>query len=429
MRLAIPAGVVVCTLVCGAARADGQDTTRGVHIGLRYVPGTKPGVLILPIPGVGGDSVHTIIQRDLDYGDRVTLIGAADSGIALAGVNYALVDKLGAAAVVQAFLGPTTLHVILHDVGNRRVLQVRDFALPPALNGPDWRLAIHGASDELERWITGARGISQTRISFVRDGQIYITDSDGANARPVTPRGAGPLSPAWHPSGRYLTYSAFTPRGTQIVVQDLTTGATRPLVATPTGLNITPIFSPDGNAIAYVHGEENGTDLFLAPAFTNDPARRITVGHGTDNTQPTFRPDGRSIAFTSGRSGHPEVYITDVDGTNAELLTPYEFGDDNYRASPDWSPDGRVIAYQARISGQFQVMTINVRDRGIKQLTSDGINEDPSWAPDSRHVVFTSNRSGVRQLWVLDVESSRTRQLTFGGAARLAAWSRSLGTP
>jgi TolB protein len=88
-----------------------------------------------------------------------------------------------------------------------------------------------------------------------------------------------------------------------------------------------------------------------------------------------------------------------------------------------------LIAYQSRVSGQFQIMTISLNGGAIKQLTSDGINEDPSWAPDSRHVVFTSNRSGVRQLWVLDVESSRTRQLTFGGAARLSAWSRALGAP
>jgi TolB protein len=71
-------------------------------------------------------------------------------------------------------------------------------------------------------------------------------------------------------------------------------------------------------------------------------------------------------------------------------------------------------------------MTINLRDRGIRQLTSDGINEDPSWAPDSRHLVFTSSRSGVKQLFVVDVETGRTRQLTRAGGSRLSAWSRFL---
>jgi TolB protein len=290
-------------------------------------------------------------------------------------------------------------------------------------------MAIHAASDWTQQNITGTQGTAATRVAFVRDGQLYITDSDGADTRAVTQKGGGPLSPSWHPSGRSLTYSYFSPRGTLIAVLDLTAGAARPVNATPTGLNTTPVFSPDGNSIAYTHGDENGTDLYLVPVAGTDPARRITVGHGTDNTQPTFSPDGHRVAFTSGRSGHPEVYITDVDGTEPELLTPFQLGDDIYRASPNWSPDGRLIAYESRIGGQFQIETIGLRDRAVKQITSDGVNEDPKWAPDSRHLVFTSNRTGVRQLFVLDVESGRTRQLTFGGPARLASWSRPLATP
>ncbi|MEO8622978.1 MAG: hypothetical protein ABI625_18030, partial [bacterium] len=95
-----------------------------------------------------------------------------------------------------------------------------------------------------------------------------------------------------------------------------------------------------------------------------------------------------------------------------------------YRASPDWSPNGGTVAFQSKVGSTFQIMTISLRDRGLKQLTSDGRNEDPSWSPDGRHLTFTSNRSGVKQLWVLDVESGRTRQLTRGGGdARNAAWS------
>ena len=118
----------------------------------------------------------------------------------------------------------------------------------------------------------------------------------------------------------------------------------------------------------------------------------------------------------------------DADGTGAELLTPFAFGDQYYRSNPDWSPDGRSVAFQSQIAGQFQIMTISLRDRSVKQHTSESTNEDPSWAPDGRHLVFTSSRSGVKQLWVLDTESGRVRQLTRNGGARLAAWSPRLGS-
>lgn len=425
--------LAAAALVLGVAgRSTAQDTTRtpqDVRLGLTYTPGSKPGLIVLPIAGPAGDSVRAILQRDFDYGDRINVIGADGMGFPEAPTagrngNYPVYAKLGAAALLQASLTPTGIHVALHDVAQQKIARVRDLPVAGAVNSREWRLMVHAVADEIENWVTGVRGIAATRIAYVSGGRVHVIDSDGAFATPVSEGGTA-LSPAWHPSGSQLVYSVLGPRGTQITVRDLATGGSRALPTTPGGLNITPTFSPDGGSIVYAHGAEDGTDLFSAPA-AGGPARRITVGRGSDNTSPSFSPDGRRIAFTSGRSGHPEVYISDADGTNADLLTPYNFGDQSYRSSPDWSRDGRLIAFQSQIGGRFQIMTISLRDRTVKQWTSEGLNEDPSWAPDSRHIVFTSSRSGVKQLWVLDVESARVRQLTRTGGARLAAWSPSL---
>ena len=421
-------------LAAPAAHAQ-RDTATGVRIGLTYRAGTRPGVVVLPVGGAAGDSLRAILERDLDYGDRVTVIGGEASRALVpapgAGgrLNYDLAARLGGAAVLQVTLVPAGAHVVLHDVGQKQVMNVRDFALPAgAPTARAWRLAVHAVADEVERWVTGVRGIAASRIAFVRDGRVWVVDADGENMQAVT-SGSGALSPAWHPTGRYLAYSQFQRTGTQVIVRDLQAGTARALVASPGGINLTPVFSrAEPNLIAYAHGLSEGTDIVTADWTATTAARRVTVGRGTENVGPTFSPDGRRMAFTSGRLGHPEVYITDVDGTNAELLTPYEFGDQNYRSSPDWSPDGRAVAFQSRIGGRFQVMTIALRDRSVKQHTSDGANEDPSWAPDGRHLVFTSTRTGSRQLFVLDTESGRTRQLTRGAAARLAAWSPPLAT-
>lgn len=415
-----------------AAPLLAQDTTaqRGVRIGLTYQPGTRPGVVVLPVNGTNGDSVRTILQRDLDFGDRVEIIGREGTTVADVArqqggsMNYQLWRQLGALAIVQATATASGVHVAVHDVAAAGVLNTRDFTLPfPALSEA-WRMALHGVSDEIERWITGTRGAAQTRVAFVRGGRVYLVDSDGHGERAISESGTA-LSPAWHPSGRWIAYSAFGPRGTQIVVRDVQSGGTR--VASPRpGLNITPEFSPDGSLLIWAFGEESGTDLVATAYPAGGDPRRITVGRGSDNVSPSFSPDGRRLAFTSSRSGHPEVYTADVDGANVELLTTYLAGDQSYRSNPAWSPDGRVVAFQSQVAGRFQIMTISLRDRSMKQLTSEGVNEDPAWAPDGRHLVFTSSRTGTKQLFVLDAETGRARQLTRAGGVRLAAWSRVL---
>ena len=431
----LAAFVLGTALVLVTSAADAQDTTsRGVRIGLTYQPGMKPGVMVLPAPWLNGDSIRTIVERDLDFGDRTTVIPPTDTSGALsrAPLNYALFGRLGAAALVQLAPTPAGVRVTVHDVAKSRVLEQKDFPLPLSPTTPEWRLAVHGVSDEIERWITGVRGIASTRVLYVRDKTIRIVDSDGANDRVLVGGAASCFftcaSPAWHPNGRTAAYTVMTETGTRLAVRDIQSGSVRWASATPYSIAITPAFSRDGSLLTYAYGTENGTDIYVTPALSAGQPRRVTIGRGSENINPTFSPDGRKMSFVSGRLGHPEVYITDADGTNVELLTQANVGEQAYRTSPDWSADGRTIAYHAQIGGVFQIFTIGLRERVPRQLTSDASNEDPWWAPDSRHIVFTSTRSGVPQLFVMDVESGRVRQLTRGAGSRLGSWSPHLGS-
>ena len=431
---------LLVTVAVGAAALSSsaisqEDTTGnrpppGVRLGLSYGPGVKPGVIIFPIDETPGDSIRAILQRDLDYSDRINVIALNDSSLrALVPargklINFPLVAKFGAALLIRARPTATGVHVTAYDVAAGKVFETADFALPARSRNRNWRFAVHGISDEIEKWILGKRGIAQSRIAYVSGGTLRLIDSDGAESRAVT-AGRGALSPAWSPTGRSIVFSILGNTGTQIAELDLATGRTRRIGRTPPGLNITPVFHPAGSSVVFAHGFGEGADLVLADPDSGG-LRRLTVGRGSDNTSPTFSPDGRQISFTSGRSGRPQVYIMDADGTNLQLLTEYDLGVRSYRTSPDWSPDGRAIAYQQQ-NGDFQIWKVDLRDRIPRQLTSEGENEDPSWAPDGRHLVFASTRGGTKQLWVLDTESGRFRQLTHDRGARLAAWSPMLG--
>lgn len=409
----------IALLAFVAPALHAQDS--GVRIGLTYTAGTRPAVYLLPVTGPYSDSIRAILARDLDFGDRISVI-APDSGAPVNGpLNYQLYSRLGAAAVLrvgQAMGGGVSVE--LHEVGAGRLLQKKEVRITTEPLSAEWRMALHRVSDEVEEWITGVRGIAGTRIMFNRNGTLWTVDSDGANVRQLPGISSG-FSPAWHPNGRMIAYSSYADDGSHVYVRELLTGNAR-RVSFDIGVNLTPAFSPDGKAVVFAYGSD-ASDLWSVQLQGGEGPVRITVGRGSENVQPTFSPDGRRLAFTSGRLGRPEIYITDADGTNPQWLTTTGFGDQSYRSDPSWAPDGRSVAFQTQIEGRFQVATINLRDRSVKQHTIEGINEQPSWSPDGRHLVFTSNRGGSRQMWILDTESGRMRQITTGAPARMGAWS------
>jgi TolB protein len=421
-------------LVLRGSDAFAQDSSTTVRIGLTYAPGTKPGVLVLPVNGASGDSVRAILQRDLDHGDRTNVIAGeaivmdttADGSRGK--YNYPLYARLGAVAVVQPTVTATGLHIAVHDVRTQKVERVKDFSLAAAPLSPEWRQQVHAISDVIEFWVTGIRGIAATRILYSSGGRIWQIDSDGANPTSLTGNGQLALYPAWHPKATHFTWISMTDDGTRVKVNELNgngSATTKTLPARTGSVYTSPVFSPDGETILYAHGLESGIDLYAVPATGNESPRRVTVSRGLNAVSPSYSPDGRRIVFATNKTGTIGLYLADADGTNAEVLTPGSFGDKSQRTDPSWSPDGRLIAFQAEVGGSAQIYSVSPRAGGSpRQYTSEGRNEDPSWAPDSRHLVFTSNRSGSWQLWVVDSETGRPRQLTRAASgAKAGAWS------
>ena len=196
--------------------AHAQDSSLTVRIGLTYAPGTKPGVLVLPVNGLNGDSVRAILQRDLDFGDRTNVIAGESivmdttSDGSRGKFNYPLYARLGAAAMVQATITPAGLHVAVHDVRTQKVERVKDFPIAASPLSADWRQQVHAISDAIEFWISGGRGVAATRILYSSGGKIWQIDSDGANATALTGAGPPALYPAWHPKATHIAYVLMT---------------------------------------------------------------------------------------------------------------------------------------------------------------------------------------------------------------------------
>ena len=155
----IPRGLILSAVLGSFVAAQlvrAQDTTTtGVRLGLSYTAGTKPGVIVLPVIEDDNDSLRVIVQRDLDYSDRMTVIDLDASTVRGLvpepgeKINFELVAKFGAALLVR--MTPTTqgLHVAAYDVARGQLLQSEHLLFDR--RDRDWRFAVHGVSDQIGR--------------------------------------------------------------------------------------------------------------------------------------------------------------------------------------------------------------------------------------------------------------------------------------
>ena len=66
---------IIATLAAVGLPLHAQDAGKAsdaIRIGITYRPGTRPGLVMVPGPGL--DSVRAIIGRDLDYTDRFQMV-------------------------------------------------------------------------------------------------------------------------------------------------------------------------------------------------------------------------------------------------------------------------------------------------------------------------------------------------------------------
>ena len=428
-----------------AIPAKAQDQIPGVSLGLVYSGAYVPALAIKPFVGTfGGEGlapeVEAIIGRDLHNADRFQVMDSLPAGLIGDAVDYSLWDRLGADWLVSGRLeGAGEGYVLvleLHDVVYSLVKEQGRFRIPRSAD-PDFRMAVHRASDEIVRWATGDPGMAASRIAFtMTDGDgnkdIYVIDSDGENLERITNHASLIESPTWSPDASKIAFTSWKdgyPR-----IYEHTLASRRENMLEPVrgaGDYVTPTYSPDGNTLAFsVLGSDARSGI-----FTYDVARGCCLAYLSGgpwyDLSPTYSPDGRWMAFNTNRFGDhvPQVMLMPAEGGDAETLSPYQYGGGGYFTSPDWSPTSDMVAFHGAIErGRYHILVADLADGGrvLRQLTNEGNNEDPSWAPDGRHLVFVAERSWGYGLFVVDVASGNMRPVVTGRRVGVPDWSPSI---
>jgi TolB protein len=344
--------------------------------------------------------------------------------------------ELGADALVLGTVQKTgsglEVRFRLYNVRARQSVLGREYTASAA----NPRQFAHAMSDEIHQHQRALRGVARTKIAFSsdRDGErlsgpiddraiqeIYIADYDGANQRRVTVNRTLNITPVWAPDGRAIAYTSYRRGFPDVFVSFIYQGKLeRPAQGTDRIHNFLPAWSPDGARIAFTSNRDGNSEIYVSNA-DGSGLRRLTNHPAIDST-PTWSPTGQQLAFTSDRSGSPAIYMVGVDGLGLRRITSESYCD---RAT--WSvPPHNEIAYTCRSGGGYDIKVYDVASGTSRQITfGEGSNESPVFAPNGRHLAFTSTRDGGRaQIYTIARDGRGVRRLTTAGNNRFPSWSQ-----
>jgi imidazolonepropionase-like amidohydrolase/Tol biopolymer transport system component len=149
--------------------------------------------------------------------------------------------------------------------------------------------------------------------------------------------------------------------------------------------------SPDGQTLVF----DLLGDIYLMP-MAGGEAKAINSGLAW-SIQPRFSPDGSEVAFISDAGGGDNIWLMNVDGSNARQLTKEDF---RLLNNPYWSPDGKYIAARKHFTTQRSLGTGEIwlyhRDGGsgvpvVEKPSEEHQKElgEPAFSPDGRYIYFS----------------------------------------
>ena len=211
-------------------------------------------------------------------------------------------------------------------------------------------------------------------------------------------------------------------------------------------------FAPDSQAVAFVMSGSGTNDIYVKQINRNDPMR-LTEGRWNNQT-PVWSPDGQQIAFVSNRENKSAIWTVSPTGS-APVLKLNLNVDFNLCQLLKWSNDGKRLYFKKGgtlntieiESGEIKNISLPVADTGsefsisqdeaLVAFISQKIEKGKLWIynlktgdlieiteqanqsfspvilPDNKRLIYSSNKTGASQLYAIDFVNKTPVQITF----------------
>lgn len=189
-------------------------------------------------------------------------------------------------------------------------------------------------------------------------------------------------------------------------------------------------WSADGKSLVYVCRKKTGleyslstnSDLYLYD-IESGTSRNLTEGMMGYDTNPVFSPDGNLLAWTSmERDGYESdknrLFVLDmVTGEKDYLTADFDYVVETFA----WSADGKTIYFTAPYQGEVHIFSVALKDHAIEQIT-EGYYDYAAVAPaaDGKLVTLRHSLSQPDEVCVIDLASRSVTDLSRENEALLS---------
>ena len=254
------------------------------------------------------------------------------------------------------------------------------------------------------------------RIIYEQGGYLHLLDPETKKTTQLNITVQGDLTwsrPRWeNVRASQLMNPQISPTGQRAIFEyrgDIFTvpkehGSWRAITQSSDAADRSPVWSPDGQRIAWFSDQSGEYQLMIADQKGLEEPLAFDLPDPTFYYGPVWSPDGNYIAFTD--TDYNLCYL-DVETGEVTIADTDRYAHPNREMKPVWSPDSKWIAYARQQDNHFKtIMVYSLTEKKALQVTSDLADAlTPAWDATGKYLyVLASTDYGLNSGW-LDMSS------------------------